>query len=232
MLAPPDPWNGRLATATQGSDTTSFTYDARGNRASSTVGSATTNYSWNRLGQLATLDGESFGYSANGIRMSVGTAQQVYDQGLKLLSDGKMKYLWGPNGELLAQAPLGSTDSTQTQQAVSDGMNSVYAVLDSQLDVLGEYSYTAFGERTLTAGTDASSMGFTSEQHDASGLVYLRYRYMDPTVGQFISVDPMLGSTLDAYGYASGNPLQMTDPLTTKEGAQWKMQSLSPRSVA
>lgn len=56
-------------------------------------------------------------------------------------------------------------------------------------------------------------MGFTSEQHDASGLIYLRYRYLDPTVGQFISVDHMLSSTLDAYGYASGNPLQMTDPL-------------------
>jgi RHS repeat-associated protein len=70
-----------------------------------------------------------------------------------------------------------------------------------------------FGQRSLDSGTDVTAMGFTSEQHDASGLIYLRYRYYDPSVGQFISVDPLVGMTLDPYGYANGNPLQVVDPL-------------------
>lgn len=208
-----DSITSRLTVATRGSDTTSFTYDDRGNRLSSTTGEDTNNYEWNLLDQLTKLDNTSYTYGANGIRTKVGNNTQVYDQGLKLLTDGEMKYLWSADGALLAQAPLESVAAADTQYAVTDGMNSVYAVLDEQLAVLGEYNYTAFGERTLTTGADVSSMGFTSEQHDSSGLIYLRYRYMDPTVGQFISVDPLIGSTLDPYGYASGNPLQMTDPL-------------------
>ena len=203
----------QLETATQESSATAYTYDQQGNRLSATTDGSVVGYQWNDLNQLTALDGTEYLYGANGIRTSVDGNQQVYDQDLKLLADGQMKYLWSPDGALLAQAPLGSTDSTQTQQAATDGMNSVYAVLDSQMAVLAKYSYTAFGERTLTAGADVSTMGYTSEQHDASGLIYLRYRYMDPTIGQFISVDPMLNSTLDAYGYASGNPLQVTDPL-------------------
>lgn len=89
----------------------------------------------------------------------------------------------------------------------------MHVVLDDQPAMVGEYNYSVFGERTLTAGADASLMGFASEQHDASGLIYLLYRYLDPAVGQFISVDPLVGSTLDPYGYADGNPLQVTDPL-------------------
>lgn len=204
---------GRLTQSTDGTATTDYTYDSKGNRKTAVSGGTTTNYSWNLLNQLTKLDSTSFSYSMNGIRTKVGTAAQVYDQGLKLLSDGQNKYLWSPDGALLAQAPLDSTRGSETQQVVTDTMGSVYAVLDTDLAVLGEYSYTTFGERMLTAGADVSSMGFTSEQHDDSGLIYLRYRYMDPTVGQFISVDPMLSSTLDAYGYASGNPLQMVDPL-------------------
>ncbi len=205
--------SGRLAQSADGDDTTSYEYDARGNRTTATADGLSIGYTWNALNQLTKVGDTTFAYSADGIRTKVGNAVQVYDQGLKLLSDGEMKYLWSPDGALLAQAPLESTDPSQTQQAVTDGMNSVHAVLNQDLAVLSEYTYTAFGERLLTAGADVSAMGFTSEQHDDSGLIYLRYRYLDPTVGQFISVDPLIGSTLDPYGYASGNPLQLSDPL-------------------
>jgi RHS repeat-associated protein len=130
---------------------------------------------------------------------------------IELLSDGDTKYLWAPDGSLLAQAPLGGT--ADTVEAVTDLQGSVREVLDSALDQLAAYSYSAFGQRSLDAGTDVTAMGYTSEQHDETGLIYLRYRYYDPTVGQFISVDPMVAMTLDPYGYANGNPLQIVDPL-------------------
>lgn len=204
---------GRLNSAVKGGIATQYSYDQHGNRLTATTGSVATDYSWNRLNQLMKLGDTAYAYSANGIRSQVGGDAQVYGQDLKLLSDGETKYLWSPDGSLLAQAPLNSTTKAETQLAVTDGMGSVYAVLDDDHSVVGEYRYSAFGERTLVSGQDVSVMGFTSEQHDESGLIYLRYRYLDPTVGQFISVDPLMTTTLDPYGYADGNPLQMTDPL-------------------
>lgn len=204
---------GKLSTLVQGETETSYTYDSRGNRLSETTGESTSEYSWNELDQLISLDDQTFSYGFDGIRTQVGDQAQVYDQSLKLLADGETKYLWSPSGELLAQSPLESMESAQTQQIVSDHMGSVYEVLDSNGAVLSEYSYSAFGERTLTYGEDLSVMGFTSEQHDTSGLIYRRHRYYDPTAGQFISVDPMVATTMDPYGYADGNPLQIVDPL-------------------
>jgi RHS repeat-associated protein len=44
------------------------------------------------------------------------------------------------------------------------------------------------------------------------GLDYLNNRYHDPTLGRFISVDPIVGLTHDAYGYGNGNPTTYSDP--------------------
>jgi uncharacterized protein RhaS with RHS repeats len=41
---------------------------------------------------------------------------------------------------------------------------------------------------------------------------YLNNRYLDPTLGRFISVDPLVSLTGDAYAYGANNPVTMTDP--------------------
>jgi len=38
-------------------------------------------------------------------------------------------------------------------------------------------------------------------------------RYYDPTTGQFLSVDPLVGITVQAYAYSGDDPVNMTDPL-------------------
>jgi uncharacterized protein RhaS with RHS repeats len=37
-------------------------------------------------------------------------------------------------------------------------------------------------------------------------------RYYDPTTGQFLTRDPAVAATREAYGYVYGNPLNYTDP--------------------
>lgn len=37
-------------------------------------------------------------------------------------------------------------------------------------------------------------------------------RYYDPSTGQFLTVDPIVATTLSPYGYVQGNPLNGTDP--------------------
>jgi RHS repeat-associated protein len=47
---------------------------------------------------------------------------------------------------------------------------------------------------------------------DESGLYWMRARYYDPTTGQFLSRDPIVSMTRDAYGYTSGEPINASDP--------------------
>ncbi|MCW2575568.1 MAG: tRNA nuclease WapA [Modestobacter sp.] len=44
-------------------------------------------------------------------------------------------------------------------------------------------------------------------------FIYLRARYYDPSTGQFLTIDPLVASTLVAYGYTGGNPLNAMGPL-------------------
>ena len=54
-------------------------------------------------------------------------------------------------------------------------------------------------------------MLFTGEQRDAdSGLCYLRARYYDPSIGRFLSQDPLPGGNL--YAYVGNSPVNFTDP--------------------
>jgi hypothetical protein len=42
--------------------------------------------------------------------------------------------------------------------------------------------------------------------------IILNNRYHDPTLGRFISVDPLVSVTHDAYGYGNNNPITHSDP--------------------
>jgi RHS repeat-associated protein len=49
-------------------------------------------------------------------------------------------------------------------------------------------------------------------QDAESGMYYLRARYYDPSTGQFISRDPLVSTTRQAYAYVADNPLNGADP--------------------
>jgi len=84
--------------------------------------------------------------------------------------------------------------------------------------------YKPFGEIVTSSAADPkfkyTGEWLTSVQ-DGTGLYYLRARYYDPSVGRFLSQDPILGSlfvpqSLNRYAYVVNNPLKYTDP--TGEG--------------
>src|SRR5205814_4154 len=54
---------------------------------------------------------------------------------------------------------------------------------------------------------------FAGQYRDAeSTLYYLRARYYDPGIEQFISRDPEFEKTRQAYAYVADNPVNHTDP--------------------
>ena len=54
--------------------------------------------------------------------------------------------------------------------------------------------------------------GFAGGYTDPTGLVYLLHRYYDPSTGQFLSVDPLVGLTQAPYSYAGNDPVNGSDP--------------------
>ena len=100
----------------------------------------------------------------------------------------------------------------------TDGHGSVRQLADSTGTVTDTYAYDAWGNLIDSTGTTPNSYLYCGEQLDsATGLYYLRARYMNPTTGTFTTMDTYQGSTFDPtllhkYLYANANPVTYCDP--------------------
>ena len=101
---------------------------------------------------------------------------------------------------------------------VYDGHGSVRALADESGKVTDKYVYDAFGNLISSVGSTKNDFLFCGEQFDpVTGLYYLRARYMNPSVGRFITMDSYEGSiddpvSLHKYLYANANPVMLSDP--------------------
>ena len=146
------------------------------------------------------------------------------------------KYLLDINGELtyvLAEMNFDNTEKcyyTRGNELISqerdgkksyyvyDGHGSVCALADESGKVTDKYVYDAFGNLISSVGSTKNDFLFCGEQFDpVTGLYYLRARYMNPSVGRFITMDSYEGSiddpvSLHKYLYANANPVSNSDP--------------------
>ncbi|MFF7980191.1 RHS repeat-associated core domain-containing protein [Streptomyces sp. NPDC007901] len=209
------PANPDCATAPTGA--TTYTYDDQGNRTQTTDGSTTTTYTYDQAGHLTATDTGSttatYTYDGNGLRASktVGTTTASFTWDAAdipdLLSDGTTDYVYGP-----ANMPVEQIGSGDTQWYFHDQLGSTRALTDSSGAVDCTYDYTQYGAVLGHTGTASTPLQYTGQYTDAeSGLVYLRARYYDPATAQFLTVDPEVDNTLEAYVYVAGNPLNLAD---------------------
>ena len=127
--------------------------------------------------------------------------------------DGTEKCYYTRGDELISQERDG-----KKSYYVYDGHGSVRALADESGKVTDKYVYDAFGNLISSIGSTKNDFLFAGEQFDpVTGLYYLRARYMNPTVGTFISMDSYEGSiddpvSLYKYLYANANPVTYSDP--------------------
>src|SRR5690606_34385824 len=96
-----------------------------------------------------------------------------------------------------------------------DQLGSTRAVTDATTgDTLATYAYDPYGNRVASTGDlNATRFQYAGEYTDAeTGFQSLRARYYDPATGQFITRDPLNGSTRDPYGYAGNDGINRSDP--------------------
>ena len=75
-------------------------------------------------------------------------------------------------------------------------------------------NYGSRGGSRLTVDTVANPLRFAAREYDSeTGLYFMRARYYDPTLGRFISEDPLgLVAGTNQYLYVGGDPVTLTDP--------------------
>jgi RHS repeat-associated protein len=127
-----------------------------------------------------------------------------------LVSDGTSGYVH------LGRQPNETITGTDVSFDLTDALGSVRAVTDASGAVIGAASYDVFGATRDATGT-LGTFGFTGEQEDPTGLLFLRARYYNPQVGRFLSADALQPNAFgtggwNQYGYVAGNPTTSVDP--------------------
>jgi RHS repeat-associated protein len=203
-----------------------YTYDANGNTLSKTNGSGTTSYTWdfeNRLTSV-TLPGTggtvSFKYDPFGRRIQKtnpsGTTAYVYD------GDNIVEELTGNTGTLSERytygpgidEPLVGQRQPKIFYYEADGLGSVTSLTDPTGATAATYTYDSFGFMTASTGSATNWYRYTARQFDSdTGLYYYRARYYDPTIGRFLNEDPIrLRAGVNFYDYVQNKPLDSKDP--------------------
>ena len=178
--------------------------------------------------------GTSYGYTynANGLRMSQtspgGTTEQftwnTHSSIPQLLMDGSNAYIYGPQGTALGTAPVEqiSLSAPNSQSSVTylvSDPEGARLTFNSSGTITAGATYSAYGNVIAGGLSNVTPFGYAGGYTDPTGLIYLVNRYYDPSTGQFLSVDPLVGITDQPYQYVGGDPVNLTDPL----GLWWCM---------
>ncbi|MEU0201869.1 MULTISPECIES: RHS repeat-associated core domain-containing protein [unclassified Streptomyces] len=210
------------------SDTTnSYTYDEDGNATTRTTRAGTDTLTYNDEGHLAELS--STGTS--------GDTTYVYD------ADGNLLLRRGPEATTLYTGDeeitlkknatnadgvryisiAGQTVATHSSDGhdtylIPDRQGTSTLAIDSQTQQVVRRQYKPFGDSRDASGTwIAGQRGFVGgTQDDNTGLTNLGAREYDPSIGRFLSPDPVMDvgapQTWNAYDYAADSPVTLSDP--------------------
>ncbi len=202
--------DNRLEKKTENGVETTYEYDLNGNLISDSTGSR---YSYDENNKLvyAKADGEEVRYTIglDGLRTSKttadGTVEYFTDESGLVVSENSDQIIWG--NRALAKK-IGSSYYYYIYNAHGD----VVMMTDESGNVVNSYSYDPWGVVTSETETVDNSIKYAGEYYDEeTGLIYLRTRYYDPSIGRFTQEDPARDEW-NWYSYCGNNPVMFVDP--------------------
>jgi RHS repeat-associated protein len=188
-----------------------YVWDPRGNL----ISDGASTYAYDRANRMITAvqGANNYAFAYNGLgdrlRQTVNAVPTDYrldlEAGLtQVLSDGTNTYLYG-------LTRVGEKQPGGWQYHLGDALGSVRQLIDTSASITLARSYEPFGDTVTSAGSASTLFRYAGEQTDATGLTYLRARYLSTLTGRFLQRDPS-GVESNSYLYAGANPVNWTDP--------------------
>ncbi|MEW2118956.1 polymorphic toxin-type HINT domain-containing protein [Streptomyces sp. NPDC005474] len=228
-----------LTATTGGTNPTAFVYDENGNlhTRTPTTGPGQT-LTWDDEGHLAQVDtgGPSpkttkYLYDADGSQLIrrdpgqttlfVGDTQIVVNTGVtpNVLLGAVRTYTHG-GGDGTPVAVRSSLTGGGLKYLFNDPHGTATLSMDTTTQQVARQQYTPYGQPRTSANTtawpDPTHAYLGKPQDTSTGYTDVGARKYDPTLGRFISVDPVLEVTdpqeLGGYTYAADNPVTSADP--------------------
>ncbi len=213
----------------QASVLTQYAYDGLGNRVRQVVGNLSTYYLQDLNSSLPAV-----------LRATTPNQDTWFLSGFDMM---------GQQSQLLGQEQI-SSGFDQWSFFGRDGLGSVRQVTTPFLSpehlVTGQlivypwsvipvaYStfYDPYGQNYRSVGTpDITSFGFTGQQSDSNGLLFMNSRYYNPQLGMLTSASQINGNSVsNPYSYAQGDPVNMVmaDGQTNTKTGTFKTYSAIP----
>jgi RHS repeat-associated protein len=216
--------------------TATIGYNSNGSMTSKALSGTTWAYTWNRENQLASAsDGTnsvSYLYDALGRRVQRTqggtTSKYSYDGNDVVLDDVNSTLTKYQNG-LGIDNKLKQVSGGTSKYFLADYLGSTNGLANSSGAVIDSTGYDSFGN--ATNGSFSSRYQFTGRELDSlTGLDHYRARSYDPSVGRFISQDPIgfEGGDVNLYGYVKNSPVNYTDPDGTQIRSDSRWEPYSP----
>jgi len=204
--------------------TRNFSYDPAGNTTSRTTPTgAAQSLTWDPEGHLATLteSGQttSYTYDTSGNRLITAspTRKTLY------LPDGTEMEKIGTADPLATRhySGIAVRDTAGLRWVVADHHGTPMAQIDPATLAIARRRSLPYGEPHGPQAADwKGSKGYVGGTRDDTGLTHLGAREYDPSLGRFISVDPVMDLSdpqqWNAYTYANNNPVTYSDPTGLK----------------
>lgn len=134
---------------------------------------------------------EEYTYNADNARVARKANGQttVYFGGLweDTLGVKQFKY-YTFNGQIVAQREVGTNTVLYMH---GDHLGSVSLVTNSSKAIVSQQEFDAWG-KVRSGGISQTSVNYTGQRLDGTGLLYYNARYYDPAIGRFISADTVV----------------------------------------
>ena len=226
----PNALTSTTTTGPSGTSGTSYGYDADGNTTNRDLPTGNQSLTWTADGSLATdttsAGTTSYVYDADGnVLLQQDPAQTtLYVFGEQIVLNGSpgsqtgsvtgTRFLPLPGGGEVVRTGSGSSYDFELTNQQGTGV----ITLNSKAQDPAWQQYTPYGApRGTPPASWPDTNGFLGDPTDAdTSLTIIGARQYDPSIGMFISLDPILETTspqqLNGYTYAADNPVTNTDP--------------------
>jgi RHS repeat-associated protein len=208
------------------SNGTTYDYDDAGRLVEIDHGETSTTYDWSALDELASVDRGAqevlYAYDAFGRQVVRDDSSTIRPTHYGDLTDRPIfdtdaegqittSYVQGPGG-LIEQRSGEATSFT-----LPDAHGDVTTIADEEGGVASRQAYDPWGAQLSGPSLDMGYLGAYERRADsATGLIQMGVRPYDPSLGNFVAEDPVLGHlgigmSVDRYLYVWDNPLNRYD---------------------